>query len=84
MFLDKHILSIFEARCVKNLSIFDPQIKKHYALKKSMYAIDTYMAKCNIELGVVVHTDYATDYLLSHFSLYEATSGIKTTDCNQR
>ena len=28
------------------------------------YAIDTYMVKCNIELGVVVHTDYDTDYIL--------------------
>ena len=34
MFLDKHILSIFEAGFMKNLSIFEPQIEKHYACKK--------------------------------------------------
>ena len=33
MFLDKHILS---AGFVKNLSIFEPQIEKHYAYKKSI------------------------------------------------
>ena len=31
MFLDKHILSIFKAEFVKNLSIFEPQIEKYYA-----------------------------------------------------
>ena len=35
MFLDKHILSIFEAGFIKNLSIFEPQIEKHYAYKKT-------------------------------------------------
>ena len=31
MVLDKHV---FEARFVKNLSIFEPQIEKHYAYVK--------------------------------------------------
>ena len=37
MFYVKHILSIFEARFVKNSSILEPQIKKHHAYKKNMY-----------------------------------------------
>ena len=48
------------------------------------YAIDTYMVKCNLELGVVVHTVDGTDYFPSLFSLYESTSGIKTKYYNQR
>ena len=48
------------------------------------YAIDTYMVKCNLELGVVVHTVDGTDYFPSLFSLYKSTSGIKTKDYNQR
>ena len=31
------------------------------------YAIDTYMVKCNLELGVVVHTVDGTDYFPSLF-----------------
>ena len=42
------------------------------------------MVMCNVELGVVVHTDDDTDYLPSLFSLYKATSGIKTKDYDQR
>ena len=48
------------------------------------YAIDTYMVKYNLELGVVVHTVDGTDYFPSLFSLYKSTSGIKTKDYNQR
>ena len=39
---------------------------------------------CNVELGVVVHTDDDTDYLPSFSSLYKATSGLKIKDYKQR
>ena len=39
MFLDKHILSIFEAGFMKKLSIFELEIEKHYAIKNMNFML---------------------------------------------
>ena len=47
MILCKHILSIFEAEFVKNLSIFEPQIEKHYVYTKTHVSTKTALAIWN-------------------------------------